>query len=69
MAKDIHHHGRRLLARMVQAETVTDRSEAQRILEKADKHRRRLRNLLGDSQPAQNSPPDTNSSSSHNPVV
>jgi hypothetical protein len=45
MSKDINHHGRRLLARMVQAETATDRSEAQRILKKADKHRRKLSRL------------------------
>jgi hypothetical protein len=45
MGKDINHHGRRLLARMVQAETVTDRSEAQRILKKADKHRRKISRL------------------------
>lgn len=45
MSKDIKHHERRLLARMVQAETATDRSEAQRILKKVDKHRRNLSRL------------------------
>ena len=45
MSKDINHHERRLLARMVQAETATDRSEAQRILKKVDKHHRKLSRL------------------------
>lgn len=49
MSKDLSHHEHRLLERMVQAETVTDRSEAQRVLRKADKHQRkvsRLRQLI-----------------------
>jgi hypothetical protein len=45
MGKGIRHHERRLLARMVQAETVTDRSTAQRILKKVDKHRRKISRL------------------------
>jgi hypothetical protein len=51
MSKDLSHHEHRLLERMVQAENVTDRAEAQRILRKADKHQRkvsRLRELIRD---------------------
>lgn len=54
MAKDLNHHEHRLLERMVQAESATDRSTAQRILRKVKKHqrkvfklRRMIRNIFG----------------------
>ena len=43
--KGAEHHARRLLARMMQAETATTRSEAQRIVRKAKKHQRKLSRL------------------------
>jgi hypothetical protein len=45
MGKDLDHHTRQLLKRMMQAETVTDRSTAQRIIRKASKHQRKLSRL------------------------
>jgi len=45
MGKGIEHHEKRLLERMVQAETVTDRTTAQRIIRKANKHQRKMSRL------------------------
>jgi hypothetical protein len=46
----MNHHEKRLLARMVQAEKVTDPAKAEKIVKKAEKHQRKLSN--------QNSPPE-----------
>jgi hypothetical protein len=43
--KSIQHHSRRLLQRMLQAETATSRSEAQKVIRKAEKHERKLSKL------------------------
>lgn len=43
----IKHHSRRLLQRMLQAETATTRSEAQEIIRKANKHQKKLAKLKG----------------------
>lgn len=45
MPNTIHHHSRRLLQRMLQAETATSRSEAQKVLRKVEKHQRKLSRL------------------------
>jgi hypothetical protein len=41
----LEHHARRLLARMMQAETVTDPEKAEKIVRKAEKHQRKLNQL------------------------
>jgi hypothetical protein len=43
--KSIQHHSRRLLQRMMQAETATSRAEAQKVIRKAEKHQRKLSRL------------------------
>lgn len=43
--KSIQHHSRRLIQRMVQAETATTRTEAQKVIRKAEKHQRKLSRL------------------------
>jgi len=40
--KPLTYHQRRLLQRFLEAETVTDRAEAQRIVRKAEKHQRKI---------------------------
>jgi hypothetical protein len=62
--KSFEHHARRLLDRMVQAETVTDPDKARKIVRKAEKHREKLSRLhhllerVGIKK-SQNSPPET----------
>lgn len=43
--KSFNHHAQRLLARMVQAETVTDPERAKEIVKKAEKHQRKMSGL------------------------
>jgi Flp pilus assembly protein TadB len=43
--KSFEHHARRLLDRMVQAETVTDPDKARKIVRKAEKHREKMRRI------------------------
>jgi hypothetical protein len=43
--KDIKHHTHRLIQRMMQAETATTRTEAQKVIRKAEKHQRKLSRL------------------------
>lgn len=41
----VKHHTRRLIQRMLQAETATSRGEAQKVLRKVEKHQRKLSKL------------------------
>lgn len=43
--KSLRHHASRLIARMMQAEEVTDPKKAEKILRKAEKHQRKLNQL------------------------
>ncbi len=40
--KGLEHHVKQLLKRMMQAQEVTDRERARKILRKAEKHREKL---------------------------
>lgn len=43
--KSAKHHAYRLIQSMVQAETATTRTEAQKVIRKAEKHQRKLSRL------------------------
>jgi hypothetical protein len=43
--KSFDHHAKRLLARMMQAETVTNPEKAEKIVRKAEKHRQKMSRL------------------------
>ena len=47
----MNHHEKRLLARMIQAETVTDPEKAEKIIKKAEKHQRKLNQLHSELAP------------------
>lgn len=49
--KSLRHHASRLIARMMQAETVTDPEKAGKILRKAEKHQRKLNQLHSELPP------------------
>lgn len=52
--KPLHHHVQRLATRMLQAETASTHEEASKILEKAEKHRKKISLLARLTAPLEN---------------